>query len=230
MKCRRSCSVTSKSKITPSLSGRMTRMSFGPMPYIFLASRPTASTRRDLRWIATTDGSFTTMPLPRTSTSVLAVPRSMPMSRESRPNRPSRGLNIGESSPCRVARSAGAAGLAHAEPEASLLQTNVSLVADDQVIEDIDVEHLAGLGDLASNLNVLVRGGGVAARVVVYDDKRRGVLANRLAEQLGHAHDRGVQTAAVDRGRRQDLVLRIEQHHAQMLLLKEHHLWHQQVR
>ena len=35
--------------------------------------------------IATTDGSLMTMPLPRTSTSVFAVPRSMPMSRENMP-------------------------------------------------------------------------------------------------------------------------------------------------
>src|SRR5690242_11638799 len=114
------------------------------------------------------------MPLPRTSTRVLAVPRSMPMSRESMPNRLSKGLNIGNDSPCRVARSAGAAGLAHAEAETSLLQTNVSLVADDQVIEHVDVEKLARLRDLASHLYVLARGSRVAAPVVVDHDHRRG--------------------------------------------------------
>src|SRR5581483_11959496 len=167
MKWRRSCSVTSKSVMTPSLSGRMTRMSFGPMPYIFLASRPTASTRRDLRWIATTDGSFTTMPLPRTSTSVLAVPRSTPMSRESSPNRPLKGLNIGRYSPCRVPRAGiRGLGLAHAEAKPTLFQTNVPLVANDQVIQHVDVEELAGLGDLAGDLDILIRGGRVAAGVV----------------------------------------------------------------
>ena len=41
--------------------------------------------KRVLASIATTDGSLMTMPLPRTRTSVLAVPRSIPMSRENMP-------------------------------------------------------------------------------------------------------------------------------------------------
>ena len=57
----------------------------GVRPTIRLASAPTASGRLVLASIATTDGSLMTMPLPRTSTSVFAVPRSMPMSRENRP-------------------------------------------------------------------------------------------------------------------------------------------------
>ena len=79
--------MTSKSEITPSLSGRTATMLAGVRPTICFASAPTASTRWVFGFIATTDGSLMTMPLPRTSTSVLAVPRSMPMSRENRPSR-----------------------------------------------------------------------------------------------------------------------------------------------
>jgi len=52
-----------------------------------------ASGRRVRLLIATHDGSLMTMPLSRTATSVLAVPRSMPMSSEKMPSSQSSGLN-----------------------------------------------------------------------------------------------------------------------------------------
>ena len=79
------CSVTSKSLMTPSRSGRIAMMFAGVRPTIRLASAPIASTCFVLASIATTDGSLMTMPRSRTWTSVLAVPRSIPMSREKRP-------------------------------------------------------------------------------------------------------------------------------------------------
>ena len=81
------CSVTSKSLMTPSRSGRTAMMFAGVRPTIRLASAPMASTRFDFASIATTDGSLMTIPRSRTWTSVFAVPRSMPMSREKRPSR-----------------------------------------------------------------------------------------------------------------------------------------------
>ena len=74
-----------ESLMTPSLSGRTATILAGVRPTMRLASAPTASVRLVLAFMATTEGSLMTMPLPRTSTSVLAVPRSMPMSRESSP-------------------------------------------------------------------------------------------------------------------------------------------------
>ena len=67
--------------MTPSFSGRMAWMWAGVRPIIRLASRPTASGRPSLTLTATTDGSLSTMPRPRTYTRVLAVPRSTAMSR-----------------------------------------------------------------------------------------------------------------------------------------------------
>jgi hypothetical protein len=81
MKKRSIFSQISKSAMTPSLSGRMASMWAGVRPIIRLASVPTARTRPSLTDTATTDGSFNTMPRPRTYTSVLAVPRSTAMSR-----------------------------------------------------------------------------------------------------------------------------------------------------
>src|SRR5437764_1294117 len=61
-------------------------MSAGVRPSIRLASVPTLSTWPVRLLTATTDGSLRTMPRPRTCTSVLAVPRSMPTSADQIPN------------------------------------------------------------------------------------------------------------------------------------------------
>src|SRR4051794_18936355 len=71
----------SKSAMTPSFNGRMAWMWAGVRPIIRLASAPTATGRPSLTLTATTEGSFSTMPSPRTYTRVLAVPRSTAMSR-----------------------------------------------------------------------------------------------------------------------------------------------------
>ena len=66
MKWRSICSVTSKSAITPSLSGRIAWIVPGVRPSMRLASIPTACTSPVRESIATTDGSESTMPRPRT--------------------------------------------------------------------------------------------------------------------------------------------------------------------
>ena len=71
MNCLSICSVTVKSAITPSFIGRMAVMLPGVLPSIILASLPTAwmvfFALGPPPWrIATTEGSSSTMPLPRT--------------------------------------------------------------------------------------------------------------------------------------------------------------------
>ncbi len=71
MNCLSICSVTVKSAITPSFIGRIASMLPGTLPSICLASLPTAAIVflpfGPPSWrIATTEGSFSTMPLPRT--------------------------------------------------------------------------------------------------------------------------------------------------------------------
>jgi hypothetical protein len=80
MKYRIICSVTSKSLMTPSLSGLMATMLAGVRPTMRFASAPMASTRFVRVSMATTLGSLITIPRLRTVTSVLAVPRSIPTS------------------------------------------------------------------------------------------------------------------------------------------------------
>ena len=86
--------MISKSLMTPSFSGRMAVIEPGVLPSISLATRPTAlpfcRTRLVPFLTATTLGSFRTMPSPLTQTSVLHVPRSMPMSMLNMPSRRSK--------------------------------------------------------------------------------------------------------------------------------------------
>ncbi len=81
MKYRSIFSQISKSAMTPSFSGLMAWMWLGVRPIMRLASAPTASGRPSFTLTATTDGSLSTMPRPRTYTRVFAVPRSTAMSR-----------------------------------------------------------------------------------------------------------------------------------------------------
>ncbi len=71
MNCLSISSVIEKSAITPSLSGRTVTILPGVRPSMRLASAPTAATERGppgpRSWrMATTEGSFRTMPWPRT--------------------------------------------------------------------------------------------------------------------------------------------------------------------
>src|SRR5436309_9357490 len=71
--------------MTPSFSGRIAWIVPGVRPSMRLASMPTAWTSAVRASIATTDGSDSTIPRPRTYTSVFAVPRSTAMSRPPKP-------------------------------------------------------------------------------------------------------------------------------------------------
>src|SRR5262245_3564892 len=73
--------------MTPSFIGLIATMLPGVRPSMSFASLPTASIRPLTLLIATMEGSFTTMPLPRAYTQVFAVPRSIARSLENRENR-----------------------------------------------------------------------------------------------------------------------------------------------
>src|SRR3990167_3837926 len=64
--------------MTPSFIGRYAIISPGVRPIISFASLPTARILLSRTETATTEGSFSTMPLPGTYTSTVVVPRSMP--------------------------------------------------------------------------------------------------------------------------------------------------------
>ncbi len=91
-------SVISKSAITPFLSGRMTEILLGALSSMALATFPTAFPFKRTLFVpgltATTEGSDSTIPWPGMQTSVFAVPRSIPMSVETKPSTKSNGCII----------------------------------------------------------------------------------------------------------------------------------------
>ncbi|GIT65314.1 MAG: hypothetical protein Ct9H300mP23_09410 [Nitrospinota bacterium] len=76
----------SKSAITPSFIGRIVSTLAWVRPNIFFASDPTASTALSSIFIATTDGSLSTIPFSVMYARVLAVPKSIAKSVEKNPN------------------------------------------------------------------------------------------------------------------------------------------------
>src|SRR5581483_2246981 len=114
---------------------------------------------------------------------------------------------------------------ARRDVEAALTEADVGVRAgDDDVVEDVDPEEVAGTGGLGGEARVLRRGGRIAGRVVVNQDDRRGVQTDRLAEDVGEADHRGVQPALVDQRRREDAVAGVQADDPQLLLGELPHL------
>ncbi len=87
------------------------------------------------------------------------------------------------------------------EAEAAPAQADVPAPADNEVVEDADVEQLAGLDQFGRDRHVLGRGRRVAGGVVVRDDDRRRVLLQRFFSLIGFAEKGRLQTKAVANGR-----------------------------
>ena len=102
-------------------------------------------------------------------------------------------------------------------------------MADDQVVEDLDVEEAPGGERLGRQVQVVRRRGRVARRVVVDQDDASRVEPDRVAEQLTDTNQRRGHVALVDRRDAQDVVLRVEHDHAQLLALETAHLEDQPV-
>jgi 23S rRNA pseudouridine955/2504/2580 synthase len=64
----------------------------------------------------------------------------------------------------------------------SFFQTDKTLLADNQVVEHVDVEQFARADDLLGHAHVLGGGRWVATRMVVRDDDGGAVAADRFAE------------------------------------------------
>ena len=67
-----------------------------------------------------------------------------------------------------------------AEAEPSFLEADVALLADDEVVQHLDVEELACFHNLLGDLDVLGTGRGVSRRVIVHHHCR--VVLPKLLE------------------------------------------------
>ena len=103
-------------------------------------------------------------------------------------------------------------------------------VAEDEVVEHGHFEERTGLDGFAREADVVGTRRGVAARMVVRERDLARVQTHRLAEQLGDARAGGADGAAIEHGRREHVVLGVEDQQPQLFLLEQLHLRVQQAR
>src|SRR6266571_1045565 len=77
-------------------------------------------------------------------------------------------------------------------PAQVFFEADEALVADDDVVDQLDVQHAARRHELPGRLDILRRGRGVAAGVVVTEDQARTVADDGRAEDLCCAQHRAV--------------------------------------
>ena len=116
------------------------------------------------------------------------------------------------------------------EGHAPVAQRDVRVVADDQVVEQLDVEQTARGEGLGRQVEVVRGGRRVARRMVVDQDHARRVEPDGVAEELADTHQRRADVALVDRRDAQDVVLGVEHHDPQLLAFEATHLEDQPIR
>lgn len=65
-------------------------------------------------------------------------------------------------------------------------------MSDDDVVQDLNAENLAGLAEPAGDVLVIARRFGVPGRMVVGDDDCSGSVEHRVAEHLARRYERVV--------------------------------------
>src|SRR5215204_6970324 len=74
------------------------------------------------------------------------------------------------------------------EAQSQPLERDPASLTDDEVVEQLDIEQLAGRHDLDGQRHVGRRGGRVARRMVMDCDDGRGLLAHRITKHFSHAN------------------------------------------
>ena len=98
-----------------------------------------------------------------------------------------------------------------------LLEADEALVADDEVIDQLDVKHATSRHELFRGLDVLLRRGWVATGVVVAEDDARAVADHGEAEDLGGAQHRAVGGALIEAHLFHQLAFGIQQEQAHLV-------------
>ena len=115
------------------------------------------------------------------------------------------------------------------ERHAAVAQRDVRVVADDQVIEQLDVEEPPRRERLGRQVEVVRGGCRVARRMVVDEDHAGRIEPDRVAEELPDTDERRADVALVDGRDPQHVVLRVEQHDPQLLAFEAAHLEDQPI-
>ena len=114
-------------------------------------------------------------------------------------------------------------------PLESLFHANKASRADDDVVDQFDLQQATGLDQLLRDVGVVLRGRRVAAGVVVADDDARAVAGDGGPEDLRHAQHRVVHRSPVAADVAHHLVLAVQQQDAHLLVVQVGHLHHYQV-
>ncbi len=109
-------------------------------------------------------------------------------------------------------------------------QAHKTLVADDEVVDQFDIEKAARGHELLGRLDVLGGGRRVAAGVVVAENEARAVADDRGAEDLRDAHDRAIDGALIAADLLDQLALGVQQQDDHLFSVKVRHVQHHQVR
>jgi hypothetical protein len=100
----------------------------------------------------------------------------------------------------------------------AILHRDVAITAEDEVIDQLDIEELGRAGEPTCVSHVLVGWLRVTGRVVVEHDDAFRVLAERPAEDVTGAHEGGVQRADEDLALRDDAATCVEEQRAETFL------------
>ena len=92
--------------------------------------------------------------------------------------------------------------------KAALAKAHVGMVADDDVIEDVDAEEFACCREASRDLVVLWARRRVSAGVIVREDYGRRVREDRRFEHFARMDERRIEGAATDLVVAEDVVLR----------------------
>src|SRR5437588_5931430 len=120
-------------------------------------------------------------------------------------------------------------GLRLSLPPQAFLQADKPVVADDEMIDKLDIEQFACLDELPGHGNVLGRRSGIAAGVVVADDDAGAVAYNSRAEYLGGTQHGAIDGTLVAADIVYDLVLGIEHQDTHLFVVEVGHFHHHEV-
>src|SRR5689334_19504513 len=115
------------------------------------------------------------------------------------------------------------------ERDTSVAQRHESVVPDDEMVEERDVEQAARRDRLRREMEVIGTGRRIARWMVVDEDHPGRIESDRVPKQLPDPHEGRRHVALVDGGDAQDVVLRIKDHDAQLLALETAHLQDQAI-
>ena len=100
----------------------------------------------------------------------------------------------------------------------------MTIASDDQVIEHVDPQQLAGLVELDGQCDISRGRRRIPGRVIVHDHNRSRILPDGILKNLADPHLRLIDAASINRSDGNDLMFGIDQHNPQLFMIERGHL------